>query len=162
MAENFQGRNLLWIGEKYDFRGENFRRLLTFAATKDTTSLNFRWRKLSRIATKPLNLRKFSPSKVWFTKLTPPSWSTALYIHSCIVVVFCQIQHILLARCLYAFVKVILSCFINIIQLIFLQQYFPIPVPCNITRYCTARVLLHGCYCTGPGAMRYPSNHDVL
>jgi len=33
-----------------------------------------------------------------------------------------------------------------IIQLIFLQQYFPIPVPCNITRYCTARpqVLLHG------------------
>ena len=36
---------------------------------------------------------------------------------------------------------------IFIIQLIFLQQYFPIPVPCNITRYCTgviARVLLHG------------------
>ena len=30
-----------------------------------------------------------------------------------------------------------------IIQLIFLQQYFSIPVPCNITRYCTARVLLH-------------------
>ena len=26
---------------------------------------------------------------------------------------------------------------IIIIQLIFLQQYFPIPVPCNITRYCT-------------------------
>ena len=31
-----------------------------------------------------------------------------------------------------------------------------------------ARVLLHGCYCmgviacTGPGAMRYPSNYDVL
>ena len=48
------------------------------------------------------------------------------------------------------------------IQLIFLQQYFPIPVPCNITRYCTARVLLHGCYCTGPGATRYPSNYDVL
>ena len=24
-----------------------------------------------------------------------------------------------------------------IIQLIFLQQYFPIPVPCNITQYCT-------------------------
>ena len=31
-----------------------------------------------------------------------------------------------------------------IIQLIFLQQYFPIPVPCNITRYYTAQVLLHG------------------
>ena len=31
-----------------------------------------------------------------------------------------------------------------IIQLIFLQQYFPILVPCNITRYCTVRVLLHG------------------
>ena len=49
-----------------------------------------------------------------------------------------------------------------IIQLIFLQQYFLIPVPCNITRYCTARVLLHGCYCTGPGATQYPSNYDVL
>ena len=39
-----------------------------------------------------------------------------------------------------------------IIQLIFLQQYFPIPIPCNITRYCTsviAQVLLHGCYCRG-------------
>ena len=38
---------------------------------------------------------------------------------------------------------------IFIIQLIFLQQYFPIPVQRNITRYCTARVLLHGCYRTG-------------
>ena len=27
--------------------------------------------------------------------------------------------------------------YIFIIQLIFLQQYFPIPVRCNITRYCT-------------------------
>ena len=31
-----------------------------------------------------------------------------------------------------------------IIRLIFLQQYFPILVLCNITRYCMARVLLHG------------------
>ena len=51
---------------------------------------------------------------------------------------------------------------IFIIQLIFLQQCFPIPVPCNITQYCTAWVLLHGCYCTGPGATRYPNKHDVL
>ena len=45
-----------------------------------------------------------------------------------------------------------------IIQLIFLQQYFPIPVPCNITRYCT------GSYCTGPEAIyaRYPSNQRAL
>ena len=39
---------------------------------------------------------------------------------------------------------------------------FPIPVPCNITQYCTVQVLLHGCSCMGPGATRYPSNHDVL
>ena len=64
IAENFQGRNISWIEDKYDFRKENFRGLLTFAAPKDTTSLNFQWRKLSRIATKPLNLWKFSPSKV--------------------------------------------------------------------------------------------------
>ena len=45
-----------------------------------------------------------------------------------------------------------------IIQLIFLQQYFPIPVPCNITRYCT------GSYCTGPEAIyaQYPSNQRAL
>ena len=48
-----------------------------------------------------------------------------------------------------------------IIQLIFLQ-YFPTPGLYNITRHCTARVLLHGCYCTDPGATRYPSNYDVL
>ena len=29
------------IGEKYNFRGENFRRLLTFAAPKDATPPNF-------------------------------------------------------------------------------------------------------------------------
>ena len=40
--------------------------------------------------------------------------------------------------------------------LIYLQQYFPIPVLCNIS-YDIARVL----YCTGPGTTctRYPSNH---
>ena len=67
--------------------------------------------------------------------------------------------------------KILYACFLIpvlrnfIIQLIFLQQYFPIPVPYNSTWYCTAQVLevlLHGCYCTGPGATWYPSNHDVL
>ena len=29
------------IGEKYDFHGENFRRLLAFAVPKDATSPNF-------------------------------------------------------------------------------------------------------------------------
>ena len=34
--------------------------------------------------------------------------------------------------------RTMLTCIILIIiQLIFLQQYFAIPVPCNITRYCT-------------------------
>jgi len=26
----------------------------------------------------------------------------------------------------------------------------------------THDIAQRGCYCTGPGAMRYPSNHDVL
>ena len=45
------------IGEKYDFRGENFHRLLTFAAPKDATPLNFA-EKLSWIATKLWNSQK--------------------------------------------------------------------------------------------------------
>ena len=44
---------------KYDFRGENFRGLLAFAMLKDATP-QISWRKLSRIATKPRNSRKFS------------------------------------------------------------------------------------------------------
>ena len=51
-----------WIGEKYDFRKENVRGLITFAAPKDATPPpQILRRKLSRIATKR---RKFSPSKV--------------------------------------------------------------------------------------------------
>ena len=41
VAENFQWRKLSRIGEKYDFRGENFRRLLALATPKDTTPQNF-------------------------------------------------------------------------------------------------------------------------
>ena len=63
IAGNFRERKLLRIGEKYDFRGENFRRLLTFAAPKVPHPQILR-RKLSRIATKLRNSRKFSPSKV--------------------------------------------------------------------------------------------------
>ena len=36
IAGNFRGRKLSQIGEKYDFHGENFHGLLTFAASKDT------------------------------------------------------------------------------------------------------------------------------
>ena len=61
-AENFRGRKP-WIGEKYDFRRENFRRLLAFATPKNATS-QISQRKLSRIATKLQNLRKFFPSTV--------------------------------------------------------------------------------------------------
>ena len=64
IAGNFRERKLLRIGEKYDFRGENVRRLLAFAAPKDTTP-QITWRKLSRIATKPRNSQKFSPLKVF-------------------------------------------------------------------------------------------------
>ena len=47
---------------KYDFRGKNFHRLLTFAAPKDATPQNLQ-RKLLRIATKPQNSWKFLPRK---------------------------------------------------------------------------------------------------
>ena len=63
IAGNFRGRKLSWIVEKYDFCGENFRRLLAFAVRKDATPQILR-RKLLHIATKPWNLRNFSPSKV--------------------------------------------------------------------------------------------------
>ena len=63
MITKFGGRKLSRIGEKYDFRGENFRGLLTFAAPKDTTPPILRRTHL-RIATKLRNPRKFSPLKV--------------------------------------------------------------------------------------------------
>ena len=63
IAGNFQGRKLLRIGEKYEFHGENFHRLLACAAPRTTCPQILR-RKLSRIATKTWNLQKFSPSKV--------------------------------------------------------------------------------------------------
>ena len=49
---NFCGRKLSRIGEKYIFRGENFRGLLAFAAPMDATA-QISQRKLSHIATKP-------------------------------------------------------------------------------------------------------------
>ena len=58
IARNFQGRKLLQIGEKYDF---HFCELLAFAVSKDVTPPNF-VEKVSLIATKLGNLRKFSPS----------------------------------------------------------------------------------------------------
>ena len=52
------------IDEKYGFHRENFHiLLLTFAVPKDATPPNFA-EKLSLIATKLRNSRKFSPSKV--------------------------------------------------------------------------------------------------
>ena len=63
IAENFWGRKLPWIGEKYDFRGENFRRLLAFAAPKNAMPQILQ-RKLLQIATKLQNSWKFLPSKV--------------------------------------------------------------------------------------------------
>ena len=63
MAGNFRGRKLSRIGKKYDFCGENFHRLLACAVLKDPTPPNFT-EKISWIATKPQNLRKFFPSKV--------------------------------------------------------------------------------------------------
>ena len=64
IAGNFRERKLSQIGEKYNFRGENFHRLLTFAAPKDARLRRILQRKLSQIATKTRNSRKFSSSKV--------------------------------------------------------------------------------------------------
>ena len=56
---------------KYNFRRENFRGLHAFAMPKDATP-QISQRKLSRIATKPQNSRKFSPSKVF--RYTVSDW----------------------------------------------------------------------------------------
>ena len=42
IAENFRGRKLSWMGEKYSFRGENLRGLLASAAPKDAMPPKFR------------------------------------------------------------------------------------------------------------------------
>ena len=61
MAGNFRGRKLLQIGEKYDFRRENFRRLPCQRMPRPQISRT----KLLQIATKLRQIRKkFSPSKV--------------------------------------------------------------------------------------------------
>ena len=63
---------LSWICEKYNFRWENFHGLLTFAMQKDATSQISR-RKLSHIATKLRNWRKFL---LYGTHLSwRPSWN---------------------------------------------------------------------------------------
>ena len=62
IAGNFRGRKCLRIG-KIQYCGENFCKLLAFAAPK-VPHPKILQRKLSRIATKLWNLRKFSPSKV--------------------------------------------------------------------------------------------------
>ena len=76
IAENFRGRKLSWIGEKYNFCGENFRRLLAFVVPNDATPPNLQ-RKLSWIATKPRNLRKFSPLQC-FHYTVCQSWECVL------------------------------------------------------------------------------------
>ena len=75
IAGNFRGRNISHNWKKYN-RGENFCGLLAFAVAKDAT-LQISWRKLSRIATKPRNSRKFSPSKVF--RYTVPGNNTTVY-----------------------------------------------------------------------------------
>ena len=64
ITKNFQGRKLSRIGAKYDFRRENFRRLLAWAANR-TPCPQSSLRKLSRRATKSRNLKKISLSKVF-------------------------------------------------------------------------------------------------
>ena len=60
IAGNFRGRKLSQIGEKDDFRGENFRELVPFAAPTDAMAPNF----AEKSFTKPQNSRVgFLPRK---------------------------------------------------------------------------------------------------
>ena len=70
----------------HDFRRENFRGLLTFAAPKDATP-QISQRKLSRITTKPQNSRKFSPSKVF--RYTVWFWALLIYTYGTMYVLTC-------------------------------------------------------------------------
>ena len=63
MMGNFQGRKLSRIGEKYDFRGENFRGLLACAAPKDATPPNFAEKTFAN-SHKTTKFARLSPSKV--------------------------------------------------------------------------------------------------
>ena len=78
IAGNFRGRKLLQIGGKYDFHRENFHWLLTRAAPKDATSSNFA-KKTSRLATKPRNSQKFSPSKVSHYIVRRDEWANLIF-----------------------------------------------------------------------------------
>ena len=62
LGETFEGENFCEL-VKIRFSRRNFRGLLAFAVPKDATPQISR-RKLSRIATKLRNSRKFSPPKV--------------------------------------------------------------------------------------------------
>ena len=62
-AENFRGRKLSRIGEKYDFRGENFHRLLACAMPKDATLPNFAEKTFAN-SHKTTKFARLSPSKV--------------------------------------------------------------------------------------------------
>ena len=45
------------------------------------------------------------------------------------------------------------------------DKYNPVDISTTVFSYSRAvqyRTILHGCYCTGPEATRYPSNYDVL
>ena len=88
---NFQGRKLLRISNKYDFRGENFHGLLAFAMLKDTTP-QISQRKLSQLATKGPNSRKFSPSNVSCCTVVPK-------LRCCTRIVYTKLSNCLLSQC---------------------------------------------------------------
>ena len=64
IAENFQGRKLLRIGENTIFAEKTFADCSLLLCQRIPCP-PILWRKLSRIAKKPQNSRKFSPSKVF-------------------------------------------------------------------------------------------------
>jgi len=48
---------------------------------------------------------------------------------------------------------------------VYIYIYYPVDISTTVFSYFRAvqyHAILHGCYCTGPGATQYPSNQDVL
>ena len=47
---------------------------------------------------------------------------------------------------------------------VYIYIYYPVDISTTVFSYSRAvqyHTILHGCYCTGPGATRYPSNWEL-
>ena len=74
IAGNFWGRKLTRIGEKYDFRWENVRRLLAFATPKDATHPNFTEKTFANSHKAMKFMTVFSPESFLLYSSLSSSW----------------------------------------------------------------------------------------